>query len=79
MGKPVGKTAFFMEATLRICSSLEIETALWKCLLYLKDFMPATRMALHVYDYELGIIDTIAMAAFTGAETMSIKHRIMKQ
>ena len=69
----VDKTVFFMEAILRICSSLEIETALWKCLLYLKNYIPATRMAFHVYDYELGILETIALASHAGGRTVSEK------
>lgn len=69
----IDKTVFFMEATLRICSALEIETALWTCLLYLKDFIPATHMGFHVYDYELGINETIAIARFSGGQSLSLK------
>ncbi len=67
----VDKTEFFMKAILRICSSLDIETALHKCLLYLKGFMPADRMAFHVHDYELGILETIAMASQTCGQALS--------
>ncbi len=38
---------FFREATLRICGSLEIEKAMWQCLLYIHDFIPASQMSLH--------------------------------
>ena len=69
----IDKNAFFTEATLKICSTLDIETALWHCLLYLKDFMPATHMGFHVYDYELGVTETIAMAGFSGGQSLSLK------
>ncbi len=67
----VDKSTFFMETTLRICSSLDIEKALWKCLLYLKDFMPVNQMGLHVYNYEVGYLDTYAIASFTEGKAIS--------
>ncbi|HCY87472.1 MAG TPA: Fis family transcriptional regulator [Desulfobacteraceae bacterium] len=70
----INKTKFFMDATLNICSTLDIETALWNCLFYLKDFLPATHMGFHVYDYELGITETIAMADMSGGQTVSLKN-----
>lgn len=42
--------AFFREATLRICGSLEIETALWHTLKYLREYIPAEKAFLHYYD-----------------------------
>ena len=72
----IDKTNFFMEATLRICSSLEIEIALWKCLLFLKDIMPVNRMMFSVYDYELGILDYIADATFTGGQSVTKQLRL---
>jgi transcriptional regulator with GAF, ATPase, and Fis domain len=57
---------FFIGATLRICSSLEIEKALWKCLMYIRDYMPADRLYLRKDDLENRIINVIASATVEG-------------
>jgi len=64
---------FFREATLRICSSLEIEKALWRCYLYIRDYIPADSMGLHIYDPGLGVNETIAEATLSGGTAVSIK------
>ncbi len=64
---------FFRGVTLKICSSLEIETALWRCLLYIRNFIPANQMNLHLYEQTLGIVETIAHATPDGGKRMSIK------
>jgi len=43
---------FFREATLRLCSSLEIEAALKRCYEYIRPFIPVKRMGLHLVDLE---------------------------
>ncbi|RPJ08912.1 MAG: AAA family ATPase [Deltaproteobacteria bacterium] len=53
---------YFRDATLRICGSLEIENALWQCLLYFKDYFPVDEMSLHIYDRTTGVIGTVATA-----------------
>jgi formate hydrogenlyase transcriptional activator len=53
---------FFRQATMRICSSLEIEIAMQRCMAYLKDFMPAEEMYIHLYEFGLGALRTIAGA-----------------
>jgi len=58
----VDENEFFREATLRICSSLEIEKALWNCLTYLQDFIPAETILMNVYDPGLGVIEIVAGA-----------------
>ena len=58
----VDENEFFREATLKICSSLEIEKALWKVLLYLRQFIPANALFLNVYDPGLGVIELITGA-----------------
>ncbi|MBU3917660.1 sigma 54-interacting transcriptional regulator, partial [bacterium] len=64
---------FFREATLKICGSLEIEKAMWKCLLYVRNFIPADQMNLHLYDQSLGIVETVAHATRNGGQRMSLK------
>lgn len=67
------KNDFFREATLRICGSLEIEKALGECLLYVRDFIPASQMCFHVYDRALGIVETVAHATPAGSVALSFK------
>jgi len=69
----VDENEFFRRATFCICGSLDIEKALWKCLLYIRGFLPAEMMAFHVYDATLGALETIAMANVTGGQRLSVK------
>ncbi|MEA3436849.1 MAG: hypothetical protein U9R43_10330, partial [Thermodesulfobacteriota bacterium] len=59
---PIEQNDFFRQATLRLCSSLDIEKAMWRCLLYIETVMPVDRMYLVFYERGLGTIRTIAMA-----------------
>jgi transcriptional regulator with GAF, ATPase, and Fis domain len=56
----VDENVFFRETTLRICSSLDIETALKSCFEYIGRFIPVTRMSLHVLDDELNLLRFVA-------------------
>ena len=53
---------FFREATLRICSSLNIEVALKRCLEYLKAYIPVDTMSLYLYDAERNLMRFVAAA-----------------
>jgi hypothetical protein len=50
---------FFREATLRICGSFEIEKALQRCLLYIKEFLPVEGMMLNIYDNNTNLAEII--------------------
>jgi transcriptional regulator with GAF, ATPase, and Fis domain len=63
---------FFREATLRICSSLEIEAALFSTLQFLQQEMPVSWMTLEHYDQDLDTIRIIAMADNTGGSGVDI-------
>jgi transcriptional regulator with GAF, ATPase, and Fis domain len=56
----VDENVFFRQATLRICSSLDIETALRRCFDYIKLFMPVVGMSLHVLDADLNLLRFVA-------------------
>jgi transcriptional regulator with GAF, ATPase, and Fis domain len=56
------KASFFREAVLRICSSLDIDKALTRCLDYLKGFIPADSMHLSVYLPDVQMLQFVAMA-----------------
>ncbi len=55
---------FFREATLRICSSLNIEIALKRCFEYIRDFIPMMRTTLHTLDYNSNLMKLVASAGF---------------
>jgi transcriptional regulator with GAF, ATPase, and Fis domain len=57
---------FFHEMTMRICSSLEMETALQRALEYLVHFMPVDTIHLHLYEQRLGAIRTISEVTAAG-------------
>ena len=58
----VDEREFFSEASLRICSSLEIEKAMSLCVQYIKQFIPLDTIFLNLYEQDLGAIRTIATA-----------------
>lgn len=53
---------FFREATLRICSSLDIEKVMYRSIKYLQKVMPADQIILTFYDQRLNVIRTMARA-----------------
>lgn len=50
------ENVFFRQATLRICGSLDMETAMRRSLEYLRGVMPADHLILGLYDSGLGAI-----------------------
>ena len=65
----IDEKEFFKEFTLRICSSLEIERALWHCFLYVREIMPADEMSLIVFDADTGTVENVARADAQGGRT----------
>lgn len=68
-----GENGFFREATLRLCSSLDVEKALFNCLSYLKNSLPAFEMLLTILDLRLGLIHNLAAVDLEGVKNHS--HR----
>jgi formate hydrogenlyase transcriptional activator len=66
----VDENDFFRKATMQICSSLDFEIAMWRCMQFLKDFMPADEMYLHLYDSGLRAFRTIAGATASEGKKM---------
>ncbi|MCX8110323.1 MAG: sigma 54-interacting transcriptional regulator [Syntrophorhabdaceae bacterium] len=64
---------FFREVTMRICGSLEIDKALWQCLLYIKDILPADELIMTVYDHDAKTLDIVATASIDGGVLRSDK------
>ena len=61
----VDENLFFREATLRLCSSLDIEVALKRCYEYIRLFIPVMRMGLDILDLEE---NTLRFVAHVGAD-----------
>ncbi|HSR13373.1 MAG TPA: sigma 54-interacting transcriptional regulator, partial [Thermodesulfobacteriota bacterium] len=70
---------FFRKATMLICSSLDIETAMVRALRFLKDFIPLDRMFLHVYEKNLGSMRTIAAATPSGGKRLDVLTPLPKE
>jgi hydrogenase-4 transcriptional activator len=62
----INENGFFTKAAMGICGSLEIEIALWHCLIYLRDEMPADIITIHLREQGLGALRTIARADISG-------------
>ena len=66
----VKEDLFFKQATLLICSSLDIEIALWRCREYIADYLPADAIYLNIYEPTLGGLRYVAKADAQGGEKM---------
>jgi transcriptional regulator with GAF, ATPase, and Fis domain len=68
----VDENVFFRKATIQICSSLDIETAMRRSIQFLNDFIPVDMMFLHLYERDLGAMRTIAVA--TASQGRKLDH-----
>jgi formate hydrogenlyase transcriptional activator len=68
----VDEKEFFREATLRICSSLELEQALWRCFMYVRDYIPADFIAMTYISKNIGGFRAIARATTEGGKKLEI-------
>lgn len=62
----INENDFFRHATLLICSSLDIDTVLRRCMKYLAKYMPVSGMFLNRFEPELGLIRCLAMVSGNG-------------
>ncbi|MCE5333258.1 MAG: sigma 54-interacting transcriptional regulator [Desulfobacteraceae bacterium] len=66
---------FFRQATLRICSSLDIERALFNFLQYIRLFMPVSHVSLGLFEPSTGFLRSLAMVDQHGhRETLPPTH-----
>jgi transcriptional regulator with GAF, ATPase, and Fis domain len=64
------ETLFFKQATLLICSSLDIEIALARCREFIAEYLPADEIYLNIYEPGLGGLRYVARADRTGGEKL---------
>ena len=72
----IDEKEFFREFTLRICSSLEIEKALWNCFQYVSEIMPTDDLSLIVFNSETGIVENVAQADKEGGISLTVKTSV---
>ncbi|MFZ5572655.1 MAG: sigma-54 interaction domain-containing protein [Thermodesulfobacteriota bacterium] len=68
------RNVFFLEATLRLCSSLDIEAGLKRCYEYIRNFIPVVRMGLDMVNLEE---NTLQFVAHVGANLPENYERIV--
>jgi len=68
----VDEKEFFREGTLRICSSLDVETFLWESFMYIRDFIPADNVYLTHYYPDEGKHLALATASMKGGSLLNI-------
>lgn len=79
MVSPVDEKDFFREATLKLCSSLDLERALHQCLLYVRRFMPAGQMGFQVYHPDTGVVEMVAHATPRSGRAVSTRIRLSQK
>lgn len=70
---------FFRQATLRICSSLDIEKALLNCLQYIRLFIPACKASLGLFDPNTGTLKNLALVDHAGNKTSLPPTQLTKE
>ena len=68
----VNKNAFFREATLRICGSLDVGNFLFQSFSYVRDFIPADAAFLTHFDPDAGKHLALARASSEGASLLNL-------
>ncbi|MGD9823627.1 sigma-54 interaction domain-containing protein [Desulfobacter sp.] len=56
---------FFRQATFRICGTLDVHSALKRCLSYIKDFIPTDSIQFLYFDPDRNVLKTVGIATFT--------------
>jgi len=75
----VDDNAFFREATLSICGSLEIKEAMCASVRVMQHFIPIDRMFLQAYEPDLGGIRTLAVATADAGEELDLLTSLTEQ
>jgi transcriptional regulator with GAF, ATPase, and Fis domain len=68
----IDEKEFFQEGTLRICSSLDVETFLWESFMYIRNFIPADNVYLTHYYFEERKQLALATASVKGGSMLNL-------
>ncbi len=63
---------FFRQATLRICSSLDIAKGLQECFNYISQYLPADNFYLERYEQDMSAIRIVAHANQDGYKNLDV-------
>ncbi len=66
----VDTNVFFHQAASRICSSLDIQTAMERCFRYIQEFIPINRMNLDLLDPDRNILNMVASVPATAGKQL---------
>jgi hypothetical protein len=61
----IDEKEFFIETTLKICGTLEIEKALHEAFMYIRGFIPSDKAYLTYYEPDLRTLRVVAAATLT--------------
>jgi len=67
---------FFRQATMQICSSLDVEVALWRSFQFIRDVLPADAIYLNIYEPSMSSIRYVAMANNDGGSKIDLSIRL---
>jgi transcriptional regulator with GAF, ATPase, and Fis domain len=70
----VDENVFFHEATLRLCSSLDIQTVLERCFEYIGLLIPVTGMSLGIGDTDLNVLRYVA---WVGTDLPAVSEQVV--
>ena len=70
----VNENVFFREAILRLCSSLDIQTALNRYFEYIRPIIPVVAMSLHIYDPDL---NQLRIMVFVGTDLPGVSEQVL--
>lgn len=77
------KNEFFRQATLRICSSLDIEKAMLNCLSYIQAFVPVSELWISLWEPKAGLFRNLAWVTAAGSKKpfppISVPREIIRQ
>jgi transcriptional regulator with GAF, ATPase, and Fis domain len=65
----VDENEFFRQATIHICSSLDIKKAMQRCLQYIEKYMPVSWLSLYLYEKDTGSISNLVTVSRKGSLT----------
>ena len=75
----IDENEIFHHATIRLCSSLDIETALWRCFTYIRDYIPGDRIYISYISSDIGGIQPIAQATGDGGIRSDAVFKLPKE
>ncbi len=72
----MNKYKFYYGASSQICSSLDIEKALFNCLHFIRSYLPADVITLHLFNPGFGFVDTVAEASLDRGSLLSERTQL---